>query len=545
MSSIDPSIALGIRPTQLASPVQTLGEVIAIKDMMSMMKKRQADMEEAQRKTERAKTVQEVASQAKTDQDLFTGLRSKGLLEEEIDARTKLGKLSDDEIKRQSDQIKTAKEKLQLVGQALMPIAQLPPELQSAAWDREQARLIAQGVLPKEYATTYTPEQLKFVTQQAMSVLEALDQDDKRHDNELAERNTRVQESNANVAQTRLTADLEGTIPTEDMREFRQSGGWEAYLKRNNIQPGMMSPPEEAAHRNKAFMEFIQNKGSASTKALQDTEVILQGGKRVMAFFNPDPANTGYFQKDPATGQLTDITSKVVGLYRPPSATMQILNSSQPTPNMQPDMSDALNRATMTLPSNQRAQVVSTVNQQVNRGNLNGAKDTIRQAALEGEDVATRNQVRGRREVVQALTSIEGLLKDLPTNLVSGTVEDVARRLGTSTDQRYVRVGQRLNTLLQSYRRSITGAAFSQAETSEYNTIFPAYTNTPPVNTTLINALREAFSDNDRIYWDYKLGPGWADTSYGNAPASRGGTNTDTGPNNNLDDEVLKAIEGL
>ena len=182
------------------------------------------------------------------------------------------------------------------------------------------------------------------------------------------------------------------------------------------------------------------------------------------------------------------------------------------------EISDALGRATMTMPQTRRNQTIRTVNTMVERGDIASARATIRQAALESEPVAVRQQIQGRREVAGALVDIQELLKKVPTNLLVGTAEDVARKLGTSTNAEYVKLGNRLTILNQSYRRSMTGAQFSIPEAQEYGKIFPNYSTTAPVNAALIESLTDAFRRNDQTYWDYKLGPGWADAPAQAAP---------------------------
>jgi hypothetical protein len=187
-------------------------------------------------------------------------------------------------------------------------------------------------------------------------------------------------------------------------------------------------------------------------------------------------------------------------------------------------ISDALGRATMTMPQTRRNQVINTVNQMITRGDEASARATIRQAALESEPVAVRQQVGGRREVMNSLSEIQGLLKKVPTNLMAGTIEDIARKLGTSTNTEYVKLGNRLSLLNQSYRRSMTGAQFSIPEAQEYGRIFPNYSTTAPVNTALIESLIDAFGANDSTYWKYKLGPGWSDSESASGNGSGGGT---------------------
>jgi hypothetical protein len=198
----------------------------------------------------------------------------------------------------------------------------------------------------------------------------------------------------------------------------------------------------------------------------------------------------------------------------PPPATIQIMQAGNPSSGMPTDMSDAFNKSTANMQPNRRAQFGQTVNAQFGRGDINAAKETIRQAALEGEAAPVRAQALGRRELISSLSQIDQLLNTIPQGLVTGTIEDIARKLGTSTDPNMVKVGSRLTALNQTYRRAITGAAFSAAESSEYVKLLPEYTNNAPVNKALIQGLLGHARSNDATFWHYKLGPGWSDESF-------------------------------
>lgn len=204
-----------------------------------------------------------------------------------------------------------------------------------------------------------------------------------------------------------------------------------------------------------------------------------------------------------------------------PSATIQINQASQAR-GIDTSTSDALNRATMNMQPGRRLQVFNTVNQMAERGDVAKVRETIRQAAAESEPVAVQSAIRGRREVIKSLNDIRELLKPIPQNLLVGTVEDVIRKLGSTTDKRYVQIANRLRVLNQSYRRSMTGAQFSIPEAAEYAQIFPSYSNTAPVNAQLIDSLIEAFGANDAVFWDSKLGPGWSDALSPLTPPSGG-----------------------
>lgn len=230
-----------------------------------------------------------------------------------------------------------------------------------------------------------------------------------------------------------------------------------------------------------------------------------------------------------------------------PSATIQIANATQPAAGMPLEMEYGLRRAILGLNAGRQLTVTNTVNKMLADGNAEEARNTIRQAALESEPVAVRQQVQGRREVIKALTDIEQLLKTVPTNLIVGTVEDTARRLRTTSDPRYVQIGTRLLALNQAYRRSMTGAQFSIPEAQEYAQVFPSYLNTAPVNAELISGMKNVLGANDEVFWTYKLGPGWSDAgsvlAIPDPNAAGGGSGSVSGdPKSMTDEQILQEL---
>jgi len=176
------------------------------------------------------------------------------------------------------------------------------------------------------------------------------------------------------------------------------------------------------------------------------------------------------------------------------------------------DYQNAFERAVLSIPATRRGPKVELANRLFKEGNLPELRQVIMQAAIEGENVDTKNQVLGRQATVAALNDAEAILKQLaakgvPTNILSGSMEDLARKLGTSTNTEYVTLGNQLAGTLIQYRRAATGVQFGEREGAEYAKMFPNYKNTLPVNEALIAGLKGAMAANDKAYWTHKLGP--------------------------------------
>ncbi|MEY4387882.1 MAG: hypothetical protein RLY20_3165 [Verrucomicrobiota bacterium] len=193
--------------------------------------------------------------------------------------------------------------------------------------------------------------------------------------------------------------------------------------------------------------------------------------------------------------------------------------------NLQGPYATAFSRAIMSAPAMKRAGLIQTANDVAARGSEDDLKGLIRQAAIEGENVDVKNQVIGRLTTIKALQDAKGMISEMrkagiPTDILSGTAEDVARKLGKTTNPAYVKLGQNLQDVLINYRRAATGAQFGESEGKSYEKMFPKYTNDFPVNDALLDGLLSAMSNRDRTYWEYKLGPEGASLISASAPSA-------------------------
>lgn len=191
------------------------------------------------------------------------------------------------------------------------------------------------------------------------------------------------------------------------------------------------------------------------------------------------------------------------------------LDATMPAPLL-----NALDRSILTITSTKRGPIVNLANRLWTEGNEAELKGVIKQAAIEGENVDTKNQVLGRQATMAALSDARTVLQQMkrqgvPTNWLSGSAEDLARRLGTTTNPRYVELGNQLADALIAYRRAATGVSFGEREGADYARMFPNYRQTMPVNEAAITGLENAMKTHDRAYWTHKLGEAGASAVLG------------------------------
>lgn len=193
--------------------------------------------------------------------------------------------------------------------------------------------------------------------------------------------------------------------------------------------------------------------------------------------------------------------------------TGKVVNSFGSLPETTPEgWGDVIARVTNGMPASRRYQKLGTYADLLERDKLGELADQIRQTAIEGENVDLKNQIMNRQNMKASLKDVQAVLTDLqkanvPMNILTGTVEDVTRKLGATTDPRYVALGNRLKNTLINYRRAATGVAFSEKEQADYEAMFPNYRSLPSVNTALIDGMLGSMDVLDNAYWTHKLGP--------------------------------------
>lgn len=202
-------------------------------------------------------------------------------------------------------------------------------------------------------------------------------------------------------------------------------------------------------------------------------------------------------------------------------------DSSMPAPYR-----NALGRALLSVTAQRRTAATQLANRLWQEGNENELKGLIQQAAIEGENVDVKNQVLGRQATMASLQDTKNILNELkdkgvPTNWFTGSVEDLYRKLGKTSNPEYVALGNRLAGTLINYRRAATGVAFGEKEGAAYAKMFPNYKNELPVNIALIEGLEREMRTYDKVYWEHKLGTDGAEIIIGKSNKTSGGDTPD------------------
>lgn len=154
---------------------------------------------------------------------------------------------------------------------------------------------------------------------------------------------------------------------------------------------------------------------------------------------------------------------------------------------------------------------LSEVKNLLRSGDFERAKDKIKKGALDTADNTTSQQVRGRDNAVRSLEAIRDSLKSYKdnggnTNIITGNVEEIAAKVGKVNDAKLRELATRMKAALVDYRRSISGAAFTEAEKADYDAMFPAIVKEEALNEANIDALISAFSQGNESFYRQQLG---------------------------------------
>lgn len=146
------------------------------------------------------------------------------------------------------------------------------------------------------------------------------------------------------------------------------------------------------------------------------------------------------------------------------------------------------------------------IDDELSKGNITGVKSKLKRIARKTAGVEMSRSVMGKERTTEFLGEIQDDLNMLEnsginTNIFSGTLEEINKKIGRVREPGLRKVATKIAVAIQSYRRSMSGQAFSVPEAIEYKDIFPSIGRTGEFNTNTIDALRETMQgDLDNFY---------------------------------------------
>jgi len=147
----------------------------------------------------------------------------------------------------------------------------------------------------------------------------------------------------------------------------------------------------------------------------------------------------------------------------------------------------------------------------IQTGDMEGAKNQLKKAAKDTSGTEQKKNIMGKDRTVEFLGEIQDDLNELEqrgvnTNIFTGSVEEINKKVGRVNDPALRKVATKIKVAIQTYRRSMSGVAFSVPESQEYADMFPSIGRTQNFNTANISALREVISGDLENFYSRSMG---------------------------------------
>lgn len=199
-----------------------------------------------------------------------------------------------------------------------------------------------------------------------------------------------------------------------------------------------------------------------------------------------------------------------------------------------------------------RERADSAIRQKLLSGDIDGAKSLILQYAKNSFGESTAQVIVGYEQGQSALNLIEKGLKELEnakidTNIFTSIAQKSLDKIGKADydgvvgkigDPRLAKVANDIALAIISYRRAVSGAAFTESEGRAYENAFPSIGKEKDLNTARIQSLRDSFRNGTDAYLRFRI-TGYDDlfsTDVGNSDV----TTVDDSLVNKLDNVDLK-----
>jgi hypothetical protein len=133
-------------------------------------------------------------------------------------------------------------------------------------------------------------------------------------------------------------------------------------------------------------------------------------------------------------------------------------------------------------------------------------KDYFKKIAISSLDATSQKEVRWNELLTQALWDISNDLKTLEenwidTSILAWTEEEIAGKIWWIANEELRKITTKIQKTIQTYRRAVSWAAFTESESEEYKAIFPSIWKTNTYNSAIIAWLLE--STNLTLDWTY------------------------------------------
>ncbi len=202
-----------------------------------------------------------------------------------------------------------------------------------------------------------------------------------------------------------------------------------------------------------------------------------------------------------------------------PEEMQQIYNR---TVGAAPSYVDAAQNVSLKLTGEKKGPAfVRDIQTALEKGDFLRAQDKLKKVSLDTADTVTAQQVRGREDAANALLSIKSDLEQYrkkfgDTGLFTGSMEKIAQKAGQVNNAEQRRIATKIAGTLANYRRSISGAAFTESEGKVYDNMFPSTLNGQELNDANISGLLSLLGNSNETFYRQQMGNENYDAIFGN-----------------------------
>lgn len=183
---------------------------------------------------------------------------------------------------------------------------------------------------------------------------------------------------------------------------------------------------------------------------------------------------------------------------------------------------DAFTNASISLGGTKedKAAFKRSIESSLAENNVAGAKDKITRAAIASLPAASQTAAIDRTTALDAFNAIKTMLqayraKGGDTGLLTGNLQQVKNKFGQTGDPELVKLGAEMNSVLQKYRNSVTGAAWGAQESAEYRSLMPTITDAGTLNVAKVDQMIDIMNRAQRSAIGSQIGTNNYDTIFG------------------------------
>lgn len=275
-------------------------------------------------------------------------------------------------------------------------------------------------------------------------------------------------------------ADLENVGLTEEIRNFN-------FAKENGFEGG---PLEFLTQKKK-----ITAAAGADVSALSGLDKLKARNLSVQVFgkrAGTKPENLALVEGLVAEGMTVDDIQDA-------------LNFSNQSSLFTGEIRDAGESLALGMSAEKGQRFLDSLDRSLETGDMTRVKDELERQAVANLPAAEATGIAGKLRTVELLGEIEADLQRYEemggdTGILTGTAEQVANKIGKTTDPALAQIANKVNIAIQNYRKAISGAAFNELESIEYSAIFPSIDKTSELNVAKLQSLNEVFQgDVDNV----------------------------------------------